>query len=343
MIALKRALLSAMAAPGAKTALQPLRRGVGCIFMLHRFQDPATGNTGHDPAELRSTLAFLRRRGYELVDLAEMFRRLEEPGTRRDLGVAFTLDDGYADQVRIAGPVFAEYDCPATVFVTSGFLDRKLWFWWDRIEYVFGQTRTQGGHAVIGGEEVTYRWRNLDELVRARNDFTLRCKRVTDEEKHAAIQRLANAVEVVLPEQAPARYEPMTWSELRSWEERGMRFGPHTLTHPILARTSDEQSRNELTGSWERLKSEARHPTAVFCYPNGQVGDFGPREMQILAGLKFQGAVVGTPGYATASALQAHADARFTVRRFNYPDDYRVASQYVTGIERLRQQGGNGA
>lgn len=33
--------------------------------------------------------------------------------------------------------MFAEFDCPFTTFLTTGFLDRTLWFWWDRIEYVF--------------------------------------------------------------------------------------------------------------------------------------------------------------------------------------------------------------
>ncbi len=46
--------------------------------MLHRFTDPATGTVGHEPADLRQTLGFLRRRGYELVELGEMFRRLSD-------------------------------------------------------------------------------------------------------------------------------------------------------------------------------------------------------------------------------------------------------------------------
>ena len=46
--------------------------------MLHRFTDPATGTVGQEPAALRQTLSFLRRRGYEPVELGEMFRRLSD-------------------------------------------------------------------------------------------------------------------------------------------------------------------------------------------------------------------------------------------------------------------------
>ena len=62
---------------------------------------------------------------------------LSGDGPPLNRAVAFTIDDGYVEQATVAAPVFAEFDCPVTTFVTSGFLDRALWFWWDQIEYVF--------------------------------------------------------------------------------------------------------------------------------------------------------------------------------------------------------------
>lgn len=304
--------------------------------MLHRFTDPDSGITGHDPAELRRTLAFLRRRGYELVELGEMFKRLRDPERGGDLGVAFTLDDGYTDQVRVAGPIFAEFDCPATIFVTTGFLDRRIWFWWDRIEYVFDRCARMEVAVELTSERVTYRWDRVTGPAQARHDFITRCKLMRDDEKHGAIARLAAAAEVDLPEQAPARYAPMGWSELRAWEEKGITFGPHTVTHPILARASEPQSRAEIAESWSRLGAEARRPTPVFCYPNGQSGDFGGREIDALRQIGLQGAVVGMTGHATVTEARGTAEGPFTVRRFSYPDDFRITSQYVSGIERLR-------
>jgi peptidoglycan/xylan/chitin deacetylase (PgdA/CDA1 family) len=335
MISLKRALLGAMAAPGTGTALRPFRKGVGTIFMLHRFLDRETGAVGHDPEELRRTLRFLRRRGYEFVELGELFRRLRDAEPPGDLGVAFTLDDGYAEQVRVAGPVFAEFDCPATVFVTTGFLDRKLWFWWDRIEYVFDRASGGGVTVKLGSDEVSYRWDHPEDRARACGDFTARCKLVPDQEKHAAIAGLAERANVAIPAEAPARYAPMTWAELRAWEQRGITFGPHTVTHPILAQVTAEQSRDELAGSWTRLRAEARRPAPVFCYPNGQPGDFGPREFSTLETLGLAGAVVGSPGYADAAGFRTRADGPFAVRRFSYPGDYRLAAKYASGVERL--------
>jgi peptidoglycan/xylan/chitin deacetylase (PgdA/CDA1 family) len=333
----KRMLLGTLTVPGVRTALEPLRRGMGTILMLHRLTDPDTGATGDDPKELRRTLAFLRRRGYELVGIDEMFRRMRESEDPGDLGVAFTLDDGYAEQVRVAGPIFAEFDCPATVFLTTGFLDGTLWQWWDQIEYVFESCRGRRIAASLADASMEYRWEDTRGRDAARDDFTARCKRVPDAEKLAGILRLAAAAGVDLPARAPARYAPMPWSEVRPWERKGMSFGPHTVTHPILSRTSDVQSRQEIHGSWERLREMADQPVPIFCYPNGQPEDLGPREWGAIRGSGLVGALTTSIGYARAPEFRARPENPFLVHRFPYPNDHRVAALFASGADRIRR------
>jgi len=141
MPSLKELVLAGLRIPGVTAPLHWLVRDRATMFMLHRFSQPDLGIRGHDSNELRRTLAHLQRQGYEFVSLRDVFQRLREgsPSLRR--AVSFTIDDGYADQAEIAGPVFAEFDCPVTTFVCTGFLDGQLWMWWDRIEYMFRETR----------------------------------------------------------------------------------------------------------------------------------------------------------------------------------------------------------
>jgi len=116
-----------------------------------------------------------------------------------------------------------------------------------------------------------------------------------------------------------------------------MTFGPHTVTHPVLSRTPDEQSRVELTDSWHRLCAEAANPLPVFCYPNGQAGDFGVREMDTLAELNFLGAVVGESGYADGRRIRQDRYQPFLMRRFSYPGDLGTLLQAASGVERAKQ------
>ena len=331
---LKRAVLSVLAAPGVTAPFYPLMRGRATIFMLHRFHDPDRGIEGESPARVRSTLDLLRRRGFELVALADLFARLRGDGPPLRRAVAFTIDDGYAEQAEIGLPVFSAFDCPVTTFVTTGFLDRRLWFWWDRITWVFRQTRRSRLVVKLANETLELAWDSDAGRRGATDRLIARCKTVPDAEKHAAILRLATEADVPLPEAPPAEYAPMTWDQLRAWEQRGMGFGPHTLTHPILSRTDDAQSRREILDSWARLRQEARAPVPVFCYPNGGWSDFGPREIATMKEAGLAGAVVGEWGFADSRAFGgAEPDAAFRVRRIPWTGEAPYTMQYVSGIE----------
>jgi len=333
---MKRALLKTLLVPGVDRMLSPLLRDHAVIFMMHRVRQPELGIHGHDLEDLRRLLAYLRRHRYALVSLEEVFRRLQKDGERLAGCVAFTLDDGYVDQAELAGPVFAEFDCPATTFVTTGFLDGDLWFWWDRIDYVFRNTKRTSLPIEVGGESLGG-WRDERERDRARDRFTEYCKGLRDAAKHAAIAQLSAAAEVALPQRAPEPYAPMSWEQLRRAEQRGMSFGPHTVTHPILSRTDDDQSKSELFDSWARLCAEANCPLPIFCYPNGQWGDFGEREMSTLREIGIRGAVVGAPGYASLAAFGRRPLAPYEVLRFSLPDNVPDLVQVVSGFERLKE------
>jgi peptidoglycan/xylan/chitin deacetylase (PgdA/CDA1 family) len=332
----KRAFKQVITLPGTATLFRPLLRDCGVIFMLHRFSVPELGIVGDDPNWLRACLAYLRRERRELISLTEMFARLEGGHPLRG-AIAFTIDDGYREQALVGGAAFAEFDCPATIFATSGFVDGQLWFWWDKIEYVFTNAAARSASIKLGDRSITVDFGNPTARQLGQTVFTDACKRVPDDMKHAAIQELASQAEVEVPVSPPDRYAPVSWNEARASEVRGITFGPHTVTHPVLARTTSEQSSREIEEGWKRIQAEMRNPVPIFCYPNGQADDFGPREIATLEQLGFKGAVVGTAGYATRETFLASADERFRVRRFGLPADFPDLLQFVTGVERMKQ------
>ena len=250
-------LLRTLALPGVARAMKPLLGSRATVFVMHRLRDPARGIPGNQPEAIRAALAFLRRKRFDIVSLQEIVRRRQagEPPLRG--AVAFTLDDGYAEQGLPIASLFSEFDCPVTVFATTGFLDGKLWMWWDKIEYVLRRTGKRRLAVEMGGSERTLAWEDEAGRVREQWGFVEACKKLEDAEKHGAIARLAEAADVELPEKPPPEYEPMSWEDLRASERMGMQFGPHTMTHPILARMSAESMYQEVADSWDRLRAEA--------------------------------------------------------------------------------------
>jgi len=127
----------------------------------------------------------------------------------------------------------------------------------------------------------------------------------------------------------------LSWDEARRLERRGVTFGPHTVTHPVLSSTSDEQAELEISLSWTRLRDELASPEPIFCYPHGRERDFGPREMKIVQSLGLWGAVAGYQRKFRLTELR-HAPGIYCVPRFPFSDDLLDILQCVSGLEILK-------
>jgi peptidoglycan/xylan/chitin deacetylase (PgdA/CDA1 family) len=315
-------------------ALAPRQQGVATIFMLHRF---GPEGHGHDPEVVRQLLAWLRQQHFELLDLEDLFRRLAGEGPPLRRAVALTIDDGYWCQAEVAAPLFAEFDVPVTTFLTTGFLDGQLWLWWDQIEYILQNTWKDRLAFTVGNRQFQLDLLGPDGLRGAIRTVSEYCKALPDAERQAAIVELAAEATVPVPGSPPHTYRPMTWAQARRCEAAGMRFGAHTVTHPILARTNDAQSRDEIEHSWHRLQAELTRPMPVFCYPNGRSGDFGEREFDTLRRVGALGAVTAQAGYATCLAF-AEPHGAFRVPRFSFSEQHEQNLRYASHLEWLWQR-----
>jgi peptidoglycan/xylan/chitin deacetylase (PgdA/CDA1 family) len=334
LFSIKRSALSVLVVPGAAQVFRPFMRERATIFMLHRF-DGAPDGKGHSVRSLRTTLDWLRKHRFPLLSLRELVESLER-GDTPSRAVVFTIDDGYREQAAVAGPAFAEFDCPVTTFLTTGFLDGQLWLWWDRADYLFSQTERRDVAMDLGGRPFVHRWNTANDRFAANADFVARCKRMPDDAKHAAIGRLADAFEVDLPSRPPQPYAPMSWDDARAAERGGMSFGPHTVSHPVLSQTTDECLVREIGGSWQRLEDELAAPVPVFCFPHGEPGDYGQREIEVLRQLKLRGALLSTAGYASPEEFRRSAAAPFELPRYSCPQQLPEMIQVVAGVERLK-------
>jgi len=336
-VALKRLLARLVTRPWATGILRPALRGVGTIFMFHRFADPDRGNAGHEPALVRESLAHLRRQGREIVSLDELVRRIREDDLRESSPIAFTVDDGYADFASVGATLFAEFDCPATVFLTTGPLDGTTWYWWDLITASIQATNRRSAEITIDGCARRLSLTDPGQRSAAATDLMESLKRVRDDERRRVLASLGEVLDVELPERPPARFAPMTWSEVRRCGDAGTTFGAHTVTHPILSRVDDATASSEIATSWARVRAETTSVSEVFCYPNGDPEDFTDRDIAIVKSLAFAGAVTTTPEYASLSVrYPASTEPFYRIPRWGYPENQVDFLQIVNGFERIK-------
>lgn len=317
-----------------------LTRNAATIFMLHRFADPELGVEGHDISVLRRFLGWLRRRGVPLISVEDLVRRYRK---REPLegSVCFTVDDGYADFVRVGMPVFSEFECPVTVFLPTGFLDGDGWMWWDEIRHMVEKSAVQevslpfleDGDEGPDSYSAIHRWGSR----RLRRRCTVEMRRMRRDDRERALSRLAEVLEVTRPRaEQRGRFRSLTWDEARECASRGAAFGPHTRTHPWLSALSRTDARAEIEGSWKRLQEELDRPTPVFCYPYGEPASFGRREEKIVRDCGLEAAVSTVPAMVTCPGDGGVNGSVYRLPRFGFPDDVLGARQIATGIVRLR-------
>jgi peptidoglycan/xylan/chitin deacetylase (PgdA/CDA1 family) len=332
---LKRSFLRSLASRPVGRLLRPTLSGAMPIFMLHRFTQPDLGIVGHSPDNLRRNLEYLRREGFRLVSMAELLASDESPRQNKSAQVALTLDDGHSDFLNVGLPILAEFDCPITVFVSTGVIDRTCWYWWDKVTYMFSQSRRREIDLTLANMRLTYTFDSDQARTRATDEVIEALKLVREDDRLAAFDRLQTGLEVDVPATPTAPYAAMSWEEMERCAASGLvSFGPHTLTHPSLPTTGDDQAKREILGSWERLQKQSSAVVPIFAYP---FGSNCPRDVQLLEDSKLLGAVTTEPRYAGRRPFAStNGSGRFTVPRFAYPDDMLDFVQVVVGFERLK-------
>jgi peptidoglycan/xylan/chitin deacetylase (PgdA/CDA1 family) len=145
----KRATLAAaFRATGLLRVLERFAARPGLLVLAyHRIGDP-TGDRFYSPLISATPEAFRAQldaiaRAYRVLSLEEAIAAIDE-GDHLHVerpSVLITFDDGYRDNLDLAAPILSRLGLPAALFATTGFLDRELAPWWDRVAHALKMTR----------------------------------------------------------------------------------------------------------------------------------------------------------------------------------------------------------
>ena len=320
---------------GAFELLRLTHRRHALILTYHRFSSgDESGRAGAQAGRKTSAVNFAEQleyltKRYKIVPLSQIAesiicREQSPPGL-----AAITIDDGYRDAYEIAYPLLRRANAPATLFVPSDFIDRRVWIWTDKTRFLTGQAVSQQFTMDLGGRRLRVELNGAASRQDASERINSTLKQLPEEIKEEAIERFASAVGVVLPEKPPDEFSPITWAEAREMQASGIEIGSHTLTHPILTGIGDERLRRELQESRSRLEEVLGRRIEQFCYPNGDHDERAQRE-------------VARAGYRIAvtcvSGLNKKGDDPLRLRRIHTEPDLTRFAQSASGFEELKSK-----
>jgi peptidoglycan/xylan/chitin deacetylase (PgdA/CDA1 family) len=178
--------------------------------------------------------------------------------------VLVTFDDGYRTVFTLGRPILERYEIPAVVFVSSTPVVERRLFWHDAVARTRGEVEVE---AIKG-----WPFRQWEQLQGAH------AQPVSDSDPNA----------------------PLTVAEVRALVNApGVEVGGHTKTHPILARATSEEQREQVLANKELLEQWTGRPVSAFAYPNGRPGeDFTAETVRIVREAGFQFGFTTRPGFA---------------------------------------------
>lgn len=298
--------------------------GAWTIVMYHRVIADAAA----DPFRLgmcvtrerfEQQIAYFRRH-FSPIALHDAVSRLQRGDALPARALSITFDDGYLDNLTHALPILEAHAMPAALYVPTGGMDDGRMLWWDRVIAAVACTdKQQLDLRSIGGERpgpciALAAWQRPAGIADVL-DWLWALPAPLMQSAVAEVERQLQAR--VSPALQAHRLDA---AQIREMHRRGMEIGAHSVQHPNLALASDDEVRNELLQSRERLQEIVQSEIPGVAYPGGRLR---ADTVRIVEELGF--------GYAVSSQVGTNFPpaSMFELNRVGMPDspmaDFRRA------------------
>ncbi len=290
-------LVTGMVSPGGD-------RGRLTILMYHRVVEQLDPLSPYTPtAEVFDRHMETLANGFKVLPLSEAIERLRNSSLPRR-AACVTFDDGYRDNYTVAAPVLKRYGLPATIFVSTGFLDGgRMWN-----DSVIEAVRGASG-SLINARDIGLGVHAIgDDSARSATIAKLldQLKYLPIAERSEKVNDLCAIIGAVLPTDLMLSTE-----EVRAARHANIEIGGHTVNHPILTQIDDRQARSEIADSKAHLEQILREKITLFAYPNGRPNqDYLVRHAAMVKEAGFVAAV------STASGAAKHDSDLFQLPRY---------------------------
>jgi len=194
---------------------------------------------------------------------------------------AITFDDGFENNLTVARPILNQLGIPATVYVTSRFIDENGMSWIDRIEYAMEVVRA--GVLKFPWSESAVSFETAAEKIAILDDIRTHVKSTPDLGVDAFVSEIFRQLDLEEIQSSREQLDQkMTWEQVRKWCAGGFLVGGHSHTHAILSFLSPPQLEHEVNVSLKMMSEKAGIVTSHYSYPEGLAHCYSEAVIQLL-------------------------------------------------------------
>ena len=119
------------------------------VLMYHRIDNTDTDPWGIcvSPENFEKQIQFLKN-NFNVINTDEVIKHVNTVMNAEN-AICITFDDGYADNYIQAKPILEKYNCAATFFISTVFLNQTKPFWWDELELIFLTSQKLPGYLLL--------------------------------------------------------------------------------------------------------------------------------------------------------------------------------------------------
>lgn len=274
-------------------------------------------------AQFEQRLATIRHLGMRVAALDQSVEQLYR-GALPDDTVVITVDDGFDSTHGLALPLLRKYGCPATVYVTTYYVEHSAPIFRLVVQYMF--YRSTAARLVLRN----VRWAqdrvvNLTDAAEAEKAMW-ECieygeRSCAEHERRAISEALGGLLNTPYREIADSRmFHLMGAEQLRELAADGVTVGLHTQRH-TFSTEERAQAVREIADNRDALRRCGVDAIDHFCYPSGV---FAPRQGEWLDAMGVKSSTTCMPGLNTP-ATPRHAMHRFLDGSDIHPLEFEAA------------------
>ena len=222
---------------------------------------------------------------YKVCSMDEFVDNLKK--NKNEFMLAITFDDGYKDNLIHALPILEKFEIPASIYITTKFLNENIVMWWYELSEVIRDNSTLRFEfekknfyfSIKNHKQKLIAFKNLKNIflnlkIDKQNELL---EKITNTEKRKNYSEIClNSKEVKILDKHPL-----------------ITIGSHSHNHLNFRILSNDEIQHEVTKSSEILENLLNHEIKHFCYPYGGKNQASHREFDIIENLNFDSAVTG--------------------------------------------------